>query len=117
MSKRKPLEIMIAPQIFWHVNDEHLLFEWISKIKCITKVESYYLSIRSKRISRDDLRNIIGIFKRYNFRNIEQLNVFRNKYNEDIFDLRRIPDNRIKKDSGVNSDIGKENTEAGGNYE
>ncbi|MFA6065859.1 MAG: hypothetical protein WC707_01615 [Candidatus Babeliaceae bacterium] len=99
MSKRKPLEIKIFPQIFYgHPNDEHLLFEWISKVKCVTKIESYYLTIRSKRISRDDLKNLVGIFRRYQFENIEQLNVFRNKYNDKTFERFKIPDTREKKD-------------------
>ncbi|MFA6065646.1 MAG: hypothetical protein WC707_00510 [Candidatus Babeliaceae bacterium] len=117
MSKRKPLEIKIAPQIFWHVNDEHALFEWIAKIKCVKKIEAYYLTIRSKRISREDLWNLTGIFRRYNFEDIEQLNVFRNEYTECIFDRHGITDTRIEKDSGANSDISKEDTEAGGKYE
>ena len=86
MAKKKQLTIEIGPQTFYHINDEHALFEWIAKITCVKKVEAYDLYIRSKRISRDDLRQLIGIFRRYEFDNIEQLFIFRNKYNEGIFD-------------------------------
>ncbi|MFA6065645.1 MAG: hypothetical protein WC707_00505 [Candidatus Babeliaceae bacterium] len=102
MSKRKPLEIKIFPQGFYHINDEHFLFEWISLLTCVTSIDAYYLTIKSKRIKRDDLENLIGIFKRYEFENIEQLNIFRNKYNEDIFYYFKINDTREKKDSGTN---------------
>ena len=85
MIKKKQLTITIYPQGFWHTNDEEALFEWIAKIKCVEKIVAYDLYIKSKRITLDDVENLIGIFKRYNFHNIEQLNVFRNKYNEKAF--------------------------------
>lgn len=97
-SKKKQLTITIYPQGFYHINDEHALFEWIAKIKCVEKVVAYDLYIKSKRITLGDIENLIGIFKRYNFQNIEQLNVFRNKYNEKAFiGAADIPDTQINK--------------------
>ena len=69
--------------------DKDAFFEWIERIKFITRCEgerdSILLYSRSKRINNEDLRNLYGLFRRYKV-DTKQLEVFVNKKNKDIFE-------------------------------
>lgn len=73
---------------FYFENDETAFFEWIKKIKCINHISSVgdelYLHIKGKKISDDNLRNLIGLFYRYKI-DMKQLQIFLNENNREWF--------------------------------
>jgi hypothetical protein len=82
--------IICTPLTFFTQNDEDLLFGWFKKIKCIKKFEGVgrelHLYITSKKISNNDLLDLMGIFERYKFENPDQLKIFMNKNNREWFE-------------------------------
>lgn len=60
------------------------------KIPCIPQIKGIgrelHLSIASSTISDDELREFFGLFTRYNFENVKQLEVFKHKDNAYWFD-------------------------------
>lgn len=70
---------------FYAPNDEVALFERLRKITCISEIKGVgkelHISIASSKISDDELRDLLGIFKRYNFENSKQLEVFKDVNN------------------------------------
>ncbi len=65
---------------FLSLGDELSFFEWIKRIKCISRFEgvgfSVLLHIPRKDISDQSLRDLIALFHRYQIRNSSQLAVF-----------------------------------------
>jgi hypothetical protein len=65
--------------------DEDLFFEWVKKIKSITKFDGkhdeLYLHFESKTIDDDDLRELLALFHRYKIKHINQLKLFLNETN------------------------------------
>lgn len=68
--------------------DEDMFFEWISKIPIITKFDGetiyLYLYIKSQKISRANLRELIALFYRYKV-DMKQLAIFLNSSNKSWF--------------------------------
>ena len=62
---------------FYSKKDEDALFEWLYKIKSISKIEGIgkelHLSVDIDKLSKDDIKDFVGIFKRYKFKNHSQL--------------------------------------------
>ena len=65
--------------VFLNNHDEEAFFEWIKKIPCIGRYyaskNKIYLEIVSNVIFWNDIKNIMGLFYRYNI-DIEQLKQF-----------------------------------------
>lgn len=64
--------------------DEKHLFVWAREISCVVGWEQDTLVIKSRRISQDNLRDLIALFWRYNIP-MGQLAQFRNSANEAWF--------------------------------
>ena len=69
---------------YYSRGDEDAFFEWLKRIKCVTKFEGsgteLRIHVRSKRISNQCLNELIGIFKRYTI-SMRQLAQFENESN------------------------------------
>jgi len=65
--------------------DKEGFFEWIDKIKAIVEIEKkdkeLYLYFKSKRITDQDLRSLIGLFRRFKI-DMKQLKIFVNERNK-----------------------------------
>jgi hypothetical protein len=61
--------------------DEKHLFEWAIEIRGVLRWEQDTLLVRSRRISREGLDDLIALFHRYNIP-MQQLAQFRNEQNE-----------------------------------
>lgn len=80
---------LICKSVWYYSSiDEDMFFEWIQKIPSIIKHDGLrdelYLYIKSKKISNDDLIELISLFYRYKI-NMKQLSVFLNKTNKKWF--------------------------------
>ena len=79
-----------TPLRFYAQNDENAFFEWLQKIACIYEFKGIgrelHLSIASPQISFNELQDLLGIFRRYKFKNIQQLEVFKNEHNRGLFE-------------------------------
>jgi hypothetical protein len=71
--------------------DEHIFFTWLSKISCFSHYEWYrmeiYVYLKTEHISDNDLLNLIGLFKRFEVEDIEQLEFFKTEQNKHIFEM------------------------------
>ena len=61
--------------------DEKHLFSWALEIPCVLRWEQDQLVVRSRRVSKADLRDLIALLWRYNVP-MQQLVQFRNSTNE-----------------------------------
>lgn len=81
--------LICTPLRFYSPNDEELLFAWINKIPSIINIKGIgrelHLHFASNVIANSELRDLIGIFKRYKF-DEDQLRVFMNESNKDWFE-------------------------------
>ncbi len=70
---------------FYSQTDETAFFEWLGRIKCISKVkgvaDEIHLHVPRRRISDLSLRELIAIFERYDI-NVKQLAQFVNPENQ-----------------------------------
>lgn len=87
MNKRK--NILVCRRVrYFSKKDEDAFLEWVYKITCIKDVygegDGLYLYFKSKNISNANLRNLIGLFYRYNVA-MKQLQVFLNDRNKEWF--------------------------------
>jgi hypothetical protein len=64
--------------------DEKHLFSWALEIPCVLRWEQDQLVVRSRRVSKADLRDLIALLWRYNVP-MQQLAQFRNGTNEGWF--------------------------------
>ncbi|MCE8163066.1 MAG: leucine--tRNA ligase [Candidatus Moeniiplasma glomeromycotorum] len=82
------VELVCEKVIFHSQHDENAFFEWIYKIKCISRMKGMgdkdYLFVNKTKISDEDLRELIGLFYRYNI-DMSQLAVFLNSENRAWF--------------------------------
>jgi hypothetical protein len=82
---KKQIILVCTPLLFCTPNDESLFFEWLKKIKCIEKCigvgNELHLYILSKKIKNNDLLELMGVFRRYNF-DLNQLKIFMNSKNK-----------------------------------
>ena len=73
---------------YYSSKDEDAFFEWINKISVIEKydgrLDELYLYINNKKISDQDLEELLALFYRYKI-DMKQLAVFLNKKNKDWF--------------------------------
>lgn len=87
MNNNKPILVCKSVK-YYCMNDEAAFFEWIDKIKSIKKYDGsgdeLYLYMKSNRIEDADLREIIGLFRRYKT-DMKQLKVFLNEDNKQWF--------------------------------
>jgi hypothetical protein len=85
----KKIILICTPLLFCTQNDEELFFEWLKKVKCIEKYvgvgDELHLYILSKRITNNDLFELMGVFRRYNF-DFSQLKIFMNSKNKEWFE-------------------------------
>jgi hypothetical protein len=64
--------------------DEKHLFSWALEIPCVVRWEQDQLVVRSRRLSKSDLRDLVALLWRYNIP-MQQLAQFRNSTNEGWF--------------------------------
>ncbi len=86
----QPLALVCKAVKFCHQFDEDAFFDWIKKIPSIISFEypgdegirdELHLTVKSARISDEDLRAIIGLFCKYDI-DMRQLKVFINEDNK-----------------------------------
>ena len=58
------IKIDTSPIRYFSPLDEDAFFSWARRIPCIASVDHGYLHIRSKRVSKADLRDLIAIMYR-----------------------------------------------------
>ncbi len=76
------IKIDTSPVLYFSSLDEDSFFSWAQRIPCVSSVDNGYLHIRSKRVSKADLWDLIAIMYRYRMP-MAQLREFlseRNKY-------------------------------------
>lgn len=83
--------LILAPLKFYSSEDEELFFAWLDKIPSIKSYQGIgrelHVSVSLEPITFHEYRNFNGLFKRYKFKNIEQLKMlFKTKDNTDWFD-------------------------------
>jgi hypothetical protein len=87
--KYEKTTLICTPLRFYTTSDEELFFEWLKKIECIKEFKGIgrelHLHILSKKISDNDLLNLMGIFDRYKF-DSQQLRIFINENNKEFFE-------------------------------
>ena len=92
---KKNITLICTPLAFYSQKDEDALFEWFDKIKSIKKIQGVgrelYVDIDSSKLSYAEFCDFIGIFKRYKFKNYQQLEQLNIKPNWDV-----MTDNKIK---------------------
>ena len=81
---------LICHRIMYHsMIDEEMFFQWVRKIKSITKIvgEGYdlYLFFESANIPYLDLLEITGLFYRYKIVDMRQLQIFINESNREKY--------------------------------
>ena len=80
--------LVCTPLRFYSPYDEDALFDWLGKIKSIQHIKGVghelHLYVGSHELSYDDIWNLRGVFKRYNF-DREQLKKFMNDENKNLF--------------------------------
>ena len=75
------IRIDTSPIRYWSYLDEDAFFEWAQKIPRVTSIDGGFLHIKSKRISKPDLYDLIAIMYRYDLP-MKQLQQFCNPQNE-----------------------------------
>ena len=74
---KKDITLVCTPLTFYSHKDEDALFEWLDKIKSIKKIQGIgrdlHVDIDPSQLSYTDICDFIGIFKRYKFKNYNQL--------------------------------------------
>lgn len=74
---KKLIVLICTPLTFYSLKDKDAFFEWLDKIKSIKKIhgikDNLYITISPSKLSYTDTCDFIGIFKRYKFKNYEQL--------------------------------------------
>ena len=86
--------LIFGPLNFFSAEDKELFLDWVQAVRCLEsyrfKQDLLYANLYSTPITLNDLKNLMGIFQRYNLENPEQLKErFGTEDNEDWFkDLR-----------------------------
>ncbi|KLL02404.1 MAG: leucyl-tRNA synthetase [Mycoplasmataceae bacterium RC_NB112A] len=82
------VELVCEKVWYYSQQDENAFFEWICKIKCISRMKGIgkkvYLFVNKTKISDEDLRELLGLFRRYHI-DMSQLAVFLNESNKTWF--------------------------------
>jgi len=78
------IRIDTSPIRYYSYLDEKSFFEWAMEIPCVTSIDGGFLHVRSKRLSKSDLRDLIAIMHRYNLP-MRQLGQFCNDKNKRWF--------------------------------
>jgi len=78
------IKIDTSPIRYFSSLDEKSFFEWAQSIPCVASVDGGFLHIRSKRISAQNLRDLIAIMYRYELP-MSQLQQFCSSSNEQWF--------------------------------
>ena len=81
--------VLVCKRVWYYSStDEDMFFEWISRIKCIATYDGVrdelYLYINTKRVSNENLRELLALFYRYKI-DMKQLQIFLNKNNNQWF--------------------------------
>jgi len=86
----KEVIIIATPLRFYCTHDEEAFFEWLNKIPDIIRIQGVgkelHLYFDAKEKSLEVIRSLYGAFKRYKFKNIDQLKIFMNKENKYLFE-------------------------------
>ncbi|MDR1670211.1 MAG: hypothetical protein LBR43_00595 [Spiroplasmataceae bacterium] len=80
---------LVCKSVIFHSKiDDDLFFKWIKKIKCISEIEGkgdeLYLYVNEEKVDERYLREILGLFCRYNI-DMKQLKLFLNNDNKPWF--------------------------------
>ena len=82
---------MFGPLHFYSPEDKEFFLDWVQAVRHLEsyrlKKDVLYANLYSNPITDDDLKNLIGIFKRYDLDNADQLRErFGTKENQHLFD-------------------------------
>lgn len=73
----KEFILILTPLRFYSHEEEDLFFEWLKRIPCVKKYQGIgrelHVTVSSTKISFNDQINLEGLFKRYRFKNPDQL--------------------------------------------
>ncbi|MFA6066452.1 MAG: hypothetical protein WC707_04720 [Candidatus Babeliaceae bacterium] len=83
---KEEVYIKISPQKFNSKHDRESMSEWLAKAQYIKSVQKLDMYTIYKNLSRNDLADLIALFKRYRCANIEQLEIFKSETNKDLFE-------------------------------
>jgi len=82
------ITLICTPLKFYSATDEELFCQWLEAIDCIEEFkgvgDELHLHILFNPITDADLKELVGLFKRYNF-DQTQLEVFMTESNKDLF--------------------------------
>ena len=69
--------LIFTPLTFFSPEDEDLFFAWIDKVSCVKSYQGIgrelHLVVIPSELTFNDLRNLRGLFSRYELKNPEQL--------------------------------------------
>jgi hypothetical protein len=83
------IKIDTSPIKYYSYLDEKYFFEWAQSIPCVKSIDGGFLHIRSKRLSKPDLVDLIALMYRYKLP-MQQLQQFCNSSNEHWFKVDRM---------------------------
>ena len=78
------IRIDTSPVWYYSQLDEDAFFRWAQEIPCVKSIDGGFFHIRSRRLSKADLWDLIAIMHRYKMPMV-QLRIFLNKSNEHWF--------------------------------
>jgi len=82
MTNKEVVELEASRVRFFSQNDESAFFDWLKKIDCIEKYEGrgemIYLTVSTKAMTEDYLRELLSVFRRYEI-SMRQLSIFDRK--------------------------------------
>lgn len=74
------ITIILTPMTYYAREDEDAMFYWLDKIKAVKSYKGIgrelHVYFESNKLTKPELRSLKGLFKRYNFENVSQLDVF-----------------------------------------
>jgi hypothetical protein len=69
MNDRRTIELRAEHVRYYSDNDEAAFFDWLGKIKCITKTGGHgytlTMTVQPDLVGQDELRELLGLFHRY----------------------------------------------------
>jgi hypothetical protein len=81
--------LIFTPLRFYSKEDEDLFFNWLEMLPCIKDFKGMGRELHvnvTKNITFNDYKNFRGMFKRYKFKNTDQIKLFMNETNKDWFE-------------------------------
>lgn len=81
--------LILTPLVFYSRLDEDSFFVWLNKVTCVKKYigigRELHVSLEADSFKIEDFRELLGMFKRYQLENPEQLNeIFSDLESDDL---------------------------------